>query len=297
MSERVRVGFIGLGQMGAGMAFNLVTKGYPLTVLGGRAAAAVAELRGLGAAVADDVATLARGVDIVQLCLPSSREVEAVAGALGDGLRPGMTVIDSTTADPQASAALQRSLAARGVTLVDAPVTRTPADARAGKLNILVGAEAATLARIRPVLACVAENIFHAGPPGAGHRLKLIANFLTLTHAVAAAEAAILARAAGIDARVLHEVASAGGSNSAAFQMMMPFVLEREIGRFRFSVANAEKDLRYLCRMAAEAGCVDLLAGAAHRALGLGLALGEPGALMPQLVDPLARLARTPQGT
>lgn len=299
MTQTRRIGFIGLGAMGAGMAFNIRTKGYELAIVGGRAARAVEELRALGATVVPDPRSLAERVDIVHLCLPSSREVEAVAdGADGllRGLRAGMVVVDSTTADPGAAEGFARRLAERGVTLVDAPVSRSPSDARAGKLNTMVGAAPEMLERVRPLLACFAENIFHAGPAGAGYRLKLIANFLTLTHAVAAAEATILARACGIDLDMLSRVVSAGGSNSAAFQLMMPWALTREVGRFAFSVENAAKDLRYLTRMAADRGCIDLLGGAALRAIALAKAQSQGGALMPQILDPLARLSAVDAG-
>ena len=107
-------------------------------------------------------------------------------------------VIDTSTSEPGSTARLREVLAAKGTRFVDAPLARTPVDAEAGRLNTMVGADEATLAEDPPVLAAFCENIFHVGPPGAGHTLKLVNNFMALTIAASIAEAFAVATKAGV---------------------------------------------------------------------------------------------------
>ena len=197
-----RVGFIGAGLMGHGMAKNIVEKGFALTVLGHRNRPPVEDLLGRGASEAASPAALARASEVVILCLPSSAEVEhcvlSEAGILA-GAHEGLIVIDATTAEPASTERVAAALAAEGVRFADAPLTRSPKDAEAGRLNTLVGADEATFAAVRPVLEAYCENIFHVGPIGSGHKLKLINNFMSQGMAALIAEAATTATKAGVD--------------------------------------------------------------------------------------------------
>src|SRR5688572_6845205 len=221
-----RVGFIGAGLMGHGMAKNLVEKGFALTVLGHRNRAPVEDLLGRGAKEADNPAALARANEVVILCVPSSAEVEhCVLGEAGilEGAHADLIVIDATTAEPASTEKIAATLTAHGVRFADAPLTRSPTDAEAGRLNTLVGADDGTLAAIRPVLEAYCENIFHVGPVGSGHKMKLINNFMSQGMAALIAEAVTTATKAGVDLDQLFEVVSAGGANSNVFQRMMPW--------------------------------------------------------------------------
>jgi 3-hydroxyisobutyrate dehydrogenase-like beta-hydroxyacid dehydrogenase len=263
-----RIGFIGAGLMGHGMAKNIVEKGYRLIVLGHRNRAPIEDLLGRGATEAKSPAEVARASEIVILCVPSSAEVElCVLGKDGilAGADAGLIVVDSTTAEPASTERIAQALAARDVRFADAPLTRSPRDAEAGRLNALVGADAALLAEIRPVLETFCENIFHVGRTGSGHKLKLINNFLSQGTAALIAEAVTTAAKAGVDLEQLFAVVSAGGANSNVFQRMMPWVLGASDDGMAFKLKNGQKDVRYYTRLAEAVGSTAFLGAAVAR--------------------------------
>jgi hypothetical protein len=287
-----RIGFIGAGLMGHGMAKNIVAKGYRLCVLGHRSRRPIEDLLARGATEANSPAALAQGSDIVILCVPSSVEVELCV--LGDdgilaGAHENLIVVDCTTAEPTSTERIAGALAAENVRFADAPLTRSPKDAEAGRLNVLVGADAATLAAIRPVLETFAENIFHIGPVGAGHKLKLINNFLSQGVAALVAEAVTTATKAGVDLATLFEVVSAGGANSAVFQRFMPWVLGRESGMV-FKLKNGQKDVRYYTHLAETVGSTAFLGEAVHQIYTLAAAQGEGESYVPALARALGKV-------
>jgi 3-hydroxyisobutyrate dehydrogenase-like beta-hydroxyacid dehydrogenase len=278
--------------MGHGMAKNIVDKGFALTVLGHRNRTPIEDLLGRGAVEAESPAALARASDIVFLCVPSSVEVERVVlgqdGILA-GAHEGLIVVDSTTAEPASTLKVAAELAAAGIRFVDAPLTRSPAQAHAGTLNTLVGADDATLAEIRPVLETFCENIFHIGPVGAGHKLKLINNFLSQGMAALIAEAVTTATKAGVDLQKLFEVVSEGGANSGVFQRMMPWVLGGE-GGMVFQLKNGQKDVRYYTHLAEACGSTAFLGEAVHQTFALASALGEGESYVPALARALGKV-------
>jgi 3-hydroxyisobutyrate dehydrogenase-like beta-hydroxyacid dehydrogenase len=287
-----RVGFIGTGLMGHGMARNLVDKGWRLTVLAHRNRGPVEDLLRRGATEAESPAALARASDVVILCVPSSAEVElcvfAEHGILA-GAHEGLIVIDCTTAEPASTERVAKALACEAVRFADAPLTRTPKEAELGKLNTLVGADAALLAEIRPVLEAFCENIFHVGSVGSGHKLKLINNFLTQGTAALIAEACTTATKAGVDLHQLFEVVSAGGANSSVFQRMMPWVLGTGEGGMIFQLINAQKDVRYYTHLAETVGSTAFLGEAVHQTFTLAIAQGEAASYVPAIARGLGR--------
>ncbi len=162
-----RIGFIGLGLMGHGMAKNIVAKGFPLTVRAHRNRKPLEDLLAAGAKEVATNAEVARASDIVFLCVTGTPQVEAVVyeadGLLG-AARAGLVVVDTSTAEPASTAAIRADFQAKQAEFVDAPLARTPKEAEEGRLNIMVGAEDAVFARLKPVLAAFCENIIHAGP-------------------------------------------------------------------------------------------------------------------------------------
>jgi 3-hydroxyisobutyrate dehydrogenase-like beta-hydroxyacid dehydrogenase len=287
-----RIGFIGAGLMGHGMAKNIVEKGYPLTVLAHRNRAPIDDLLARGAIEAKSLAAIAGASDVVILCVPSSAEVEACVFAddgILAGAHEGLIVIDCTTAEPSSTERVAKALAERKVRFADAPLTRSPKDAEAGRLNTLVGADDATLAAIRPVLETFCENVFHIGPVGCGHTLKLINNFLSQGIAALIAEAVTTATKAGIDLRTLFEVVSAGGANSSVFQRFMPWVLGQESGMV-FKLKNGQKDVRYYTHLAEAVGSTAFLGGAVHQIYTLAAAQGEGESYIPALARALGKV-------
>ena len=243
-----RIGFIGVGLMGHGIAKNLLAKGFPLTIRAHRNRAPIDDLVAKGAKEAKSHAEMARDVDIVFLCVTGAPQVEeAIFGEEGvaKGAHKGLSVVDTSTSEPATTTKMRDALKPLGVRFVDAPLARTPVEAAQGRLNIMVGADEATFAEMRPVFAAFCENIVHAGPPGHGIVLKLINNFVAQAICTAAAEACAAAAKSGLSLHKLHELISAGAVNSGLFQMMVGRMLESgDLSGLKFTLANAAKDLR-----------------------------------------------------
>lgn len=263
-----RIGFIGIGMMGHGMARNLLAKGYALTFKANRNRERLVDLLSAGAAEVQTNAEVARAADIVFICVSSSPQIEAIvwgADGLAQGARDGLIVVDTSTAEPSSTARIRDDLATRGTRYVDAPLARTPKEAEEGRLNTMVGAEPADFETLKPVLQAFCENVFHVGAPGTGHVLKLVNNMLAMTMAAAIAEAAAVAAKSGLPLAKLHEVISAGGVNSGIFQMMFGKMLEGDLGGLKFAIANAQKDLRYYTHLAEMLPVPSFMAEAAHQ--------------------------------
>lgn len=287
------IGFIGIGLMGHGMARNLLAKGHGLTVMANRSRSRIDDLVGRGAREAKTPREVAAASDIVFTCVPTSEDVEALVhgdDGLLAGARPGFIHIDTSTANPVSTLKIAAAYRERGLRFADAPLARTPKEAQEGRLNVMVGADQALFDEILPVLKCFAENVFRVGDVGAGHTIKLINNFMAMTHATVVAEAVAAARATGVDLRALYDLISAGGANSGMFQMIMPYVLEGDASRLQFAIGNARKDLSYYNAMVTNAKAVGLLGAATLQTLTLANALGHGGDHVPHLTDLLTRL-------
>jgi 3-hydroxyisobutyrate dehydrogenase-like beta-hydroxyacid dehydrogenase len=268
--DKPRIGFIGIGLMGHGIAKNLVTKGFPLTVRVNRNRAPLVDLLAAGAKEVKTNADVARNADIVFLCVTGAPQVEEIINGK-DGIaavaHKGLVVIDTSTSEPATTAKMREALAEKGVRFVDAPLARTPVEAELGKLNIMVGADDATFAELKPVLSAFCENIIHAGPAGHGIVLKLINNFLAMSIANASAEACAAAAKAGLSIRKLHEVVSAGAVNSGIFQMLVGKMLDGDLTGLKFTLVNAMKDLRYYTHMAESLPVSAIMGEAVHQSL------------------------------
>ncbi|CAH1690277.1 putative 3-sulfolactaldehyde reductase [Hyphomicrobiales bacterium] len=293
MSGTKDIGFIGLGLMGHGMAKNLIEKGHRLFILGRNNRKPIESLVARGATEVSSPAELARRTEIVFTCVSTSADVEEkVYGPEGllENARPGFVHIDCTTADPTSTLKIAADYQARGMVLVDAALARSPEHAEAGTLNLIVGAEADLLDRLRPVLDCVAENIFHVGRTGAGHRTKLINNFIAMGSASLIADAISAARATGVDLKALYDLISAGGVNSPMFQIMALSALDGDTSRLKFSIANARKDIRYFSDMVNEAEAISLFGPAVLQALTQAVLAGGKDEFVPHLGVVLTRM-------
>ena len=292
--SKPRIGFIGVGLMGHGMAKNLVEKGFPLTIRAHRNRAPVDDLVKRGAREVKTCAEVAGASDIVFLCVTGAPQVEeAIHGA--DGIagvaRKGMIVVDTSTSEPAVTARLREMLAPRGVRLVDAPLARTPVEAEAGKLNIMVGADDATFEELKPVLQAFCENIIHAGPAGHGIVLKLINNFIAQAITTATAEACAAAAKSGLSIRKLHEVISAGGVNSGVFQMVVGKMLDGgRLDGMQFTLVNAVKDLRYYTHFTESMMLPSVVGEAVHQSLVTANALGLGDKYVPSLIEAQERI-------
>ncbi|MBP8007270.1 MAG: NAD(P)-dependent oxidoreductase [Burkholderiales bacterium] len=295
MIAKQRIGIVGAGMMGHGIAKNLVEKGFPLAVRGHRSRAPIDDLVGRGATEVKTNADLARASDIVILCVTGAPQVEEVMigpeGVAG-AARPGTIVVDTSTSEPATTAKMRDALAKQDVRFVDAPLARTPVEAEQGRLNTMVGADDATFAELKPVFAAYCENIVHAGPPGYGIVLKLINNFIAQAICTATAEALATAAKSGLSIRKLHEVISAGAVNSGLFQMIVGRMLEDgDLAGLKFTIVNATKDLRYYTHFTESMMIPSVMGEAVHQSLVTANALGFGDKYVPSLVEAQEKLA------
>jgi 3-hydroxyisobutyrate dehydrogenase-like beta-hydroxyacid dehydrogenase len=207
------------------------------------------------------------------------------ADGLLEGCRDGQIVVDCSTSIPESTDRIRADFAARGVRFVDAPLARTPQHAEDGKLNCMVGADAATFAAVRPVLEKFCENIVHAGDPGAGHRVKLVYNFLAMGSAALVCESLAACAATGLDLEMFQKLVSAGGANSSMFQMIVPRALERDYGGLQFTLANAKKDIGYYQGMVAGAPFAGAMGSALFQTLVQANSLGLGGKFVASLIE------------
>jgi 3-hydroxyisobutyrate dehydrogenase-like beta-hydroxyacid dehydrogenase len=291
-----KIGLIGIGMMGHGIAKNLATKGYALTLKANRNRSTLGDLLDAGAKEVQSDAEVAKAADIVFICVTGSTQVEQIVyGPQGllSAAREGLLVVDTSTAEPQSTERIRNDFAAKGVRFVDAPMARTPKEAEEGRLNIMVGAEPADFARIEPVLKAFCENIFHVGPPGSGHVLKLVNNMLAMTQAAAIAEAVAVAAKAGLPLQKLYDVVSVGGVNSGIFQMMVGKMLQGDLAGLKFSIGNAQKDLRYYTHLAESLPVASFVAEAAHQSFVQAANLGLADKFIASLFEAQERIGQT----
>ncbi len=288
MADKQRIGFIGAGLMGHGMAKNIVEKGYPLTVLGHRNRQPIDDLVGRGAREAKTPKDLAQQSDIVIICVTGSPQVEDLVfkkDGLLEGLRPGMIVADATTAEPTSTMKIAAAVVEAGARFADIPLIRTPREAEAGTLGVMVGSDPALLAELKPVLETFANAIFHAGPLGAGHKLKLINNYIALAAAAAAAEGIATAKKAGVDLKALTDIVLSGGANSVMFQRLSKYFLDGDDTHAIFALANCAKDLRYYTHMAEATPVVGFIAEAVHQTFQMANTRGFGDKYLPHIID------------
>ena len=282
------LGFVGLGMMGHGIAANLLKNGYSLKALVHRNREPLEDLLTNGATEADSLAELVSVSDIVFFCVTGAREVEQLVyqpdGVL-DNCRPGFILVDCSTSNPTLSRRISEDFNSREAHFVDAPVTRAPKDAEAGRLNSLVGAESSIFEQVKPLLSCYSENIAHFGPPGAGHSAKLINNFISCGYTALIAEGLSLCFKAGVDARVLYEVMSTGGADSGVLRKMVPPLLDGDLTGHKFTLSNACKDVGYFKEFADGFGFDSYLAESLLRTYQSAVDAGLGNKLMASLVE------------
>ncbi|MDH5285199.1 MAG: NAD(P)-dependent oxidoreductase [Betaproteobacteria bacterium] len=288
-----RIGMIGLGLMGHGIAKNLVTKGFPLTVRVHRNRKPLEDLLAAGAKEVKTNGDVARAADVVILCVTGAPEVDQIVfgdDGIAGAARKGLVVIDTSTSEPGTTTKMREALGPRGVRFVDAPLSRTPVDAEAGRLNTMVGADEATFAELKPVFSAYCENIVHAGPPGHGLVLKLINNFVAQAMCTAFAEALSVAAKSGLSVAKLHQLMSAGPINSPMFQMVVGKAMEGDLTGLKFTLVNAAKDLRYYTHLTESLMLPSIVGEAVHQTLVTANALGFGEKFVPSLIEAQSKL-------
>jgi len=259
----LRIGFIGLGAMGAPMARNLLKRGHAVTVWA-RRIDAMAPLVAAGARGGESPADVAACSDITITMVTDTRAVEEVI--LGErgvvrGARSGATVIDHSTISPDGARRIAGRLEAAGIQMLDAPVSGGAAAAEAGALAIMVGGAEPVLERAKPVLSCYAKTIVHIGPSGAGQIAKACNQICTIVNQLGAAEAMLLAERAGVDPRKVKEALMGGFAASRMLDLQAPKMIARDFeGKVESRLHH--KDIQIVLELARALG-VDLPASAA----------------------------------
>ena len=225
-----QIAFIGLGHMGLPMARNLLKNGFAVTAFD-LVAEALSALTQDGGKAAVSAADAVKGAAVVVSMLPASRHVEGLylgADGLLEQIASGALVLECSTIAPDSARKVHKAAAAKGIALLDAPVSGGTAGAAAGTLTFMVGGKAEDLEKARPILAAMGKNIFHAGPEGAGQVAKVCNNQLLAVHMIGTAEAMALGVASGLDPAVLAEIMrqSSGGNWSLEKYNPWPGVMD-----------------------------------------------------------------------
>ena len=284
------IGFIGLGAMGAGMAGNLVAKGWPVTVLAHRKRDAVERLIASGASEAKSPRELALASDVVILCVTGSDQVQQVLHGADGIIASGkpLFVIDCSTSNPSVTTKLAEDLAPLGITLIDAPLARTPKEAAEGKLDVMIGGTAEAVARARPILEAFAARIVPTGPVGTGHTMKLLNNFVSMGYSAIYSEALMLGAKAGLTPQVFDSVLRGSRMDCGFYQAFFDFVLNRNENAQRFAMVNALKDMSYLASFALASGAINPINAAVRNSFATAVAAGQGEAFVPALSDVIA---------
>lgn len=252
---RKRIGFIGPGLMGKGMAKNLIRAGFPLVVYLHRNRKPVEELVNMGAEKTNDLTTLAKKSQVIMTVVPGSAEVEKVVlgeNGLIDGMRPGTILIDSSTSYPVSTRKIGAQMDQRGIHMLDAPLTGGPKDAEEGRLNIMVGGDKTIYEQCHDLFEVMGENIFYVGPLGSGHTIKLINNFLWASNLAAICQVLTLAAKEGVNIKSIWDVVSVSAGNSFIFQAKGRQIINRTF-ELTFKLATARKDLFYIEKLSRDA--------------------------------------------
>ena len=280
------IGFVGLGVMGEPMCAHLARKsgrqvfGYDV------ADAPFASLAQHGVRRVPDLTTLGKTCDVVFLALPSGKHVEGVCSVLVAVARHGQTIVDFGTTSVATTRRLAGQFAERGTAFADAPIARTRQAAIDADLSVMVGADTALFAVIRPLLATFASDVTHCGGVGAGQVVKIMNNMVLTQTVVALGEALTVARAAGLDGAMLFQTLMKGSADSFALRNHgMKALLPGVFPERAFSVEYMRKDLGYALELAQDAGVAVPGAELADSLLARAMAAGNGDRYWPVLAQ------------
>lgn len=280
----MQVGFLGLGHMGHGMAAQIVAGGHAVDVMAHRRRDAVDDMLARGAHEVETLADMARRADVIMLCVPEAKDVDALirqANGIADCARPGTVVVDCTTSRPDTLRALARDYP--DLRFLDAPLGRSPAEAWEGRLSIMVGGQANVIERVRPVFDCIADDIQIIGDLGAGHTLKLVNNFVSLGYAALYSEAMVLASAAGLSPADFDRVIGSSRMACQFFETFMGWMRTGDATTHPFALEEAYRvtsDIHELCK---DLRLATQLPGSIEAAFQTAVDAGMGDAFLPEL--------------
>ncbi|NLS00894.1 NAD(P)-dependent oxidoreductase [Rhizobium sp. P38BS-XIX] len=287
-----KIGFIGIGAMGAGMASNLLAKGWPVTVVAHRKRDAVEQLKAHGALEVATARELAEVSDVIIFCVTGSEQVRQLVSGRDGIIAVGkpLLLIDCSTSNPAETIKLSEELAQVGITLVDAPLARTPKEAAEGTLDVMVGGAPDAVARARPILEAFSARIVPTGGVGTGHTMKLLNNFVSMGYSAIYSEALMLAAKAGLTPQVFDSVLRGSRMDCGFYQAFFEFVLNRNENAQRFAMVNALKDMSYLASFAQSVQAANPVGAAVRNSFAAAVASGRGESFVPALSDIVAGL-------
>lgn len=246
--NRQTVGIIGIGLLGSAIADRLLAAGYSLRGFDPAASAQLAFTEN-GGLLARQVGDVAAAADRVVLCLPNSDVVEHVLADVIPYLKPGMTLIDTTTGEPDKTIELAERLAAADVHLLDASVLGSSDVTRAGNAVLMVGAAAESFQRVRPVLEAISQNVSHLGPVGSGQQMKLVANLVLGLNRAVLAEGLSFAKSLGLDLNLVLDVLKSGAAYSTVMDAKGRKMIDEDFEP-QAKLSQHLKDVRLILKLA-----------------------------------------------
>ncbi|HEX9214215.1 MAG TPA: NAD(P)-dependent oxidoreductase [Bradyrhizobium sp.] len=290
MSTAETIGFIGLGVMGGPMCRNMAKKHSGRVLMLDRDAAAIAALSDTKAEQAASLEALAAAAEVIFLSLPGGPQVEAVSAAIAQAARPGTTIVDLSTTPVALARGVADRLKAKGLDFADAPVARTREAAQRGELSIMVGAEAAVFARVKPLLDYIGSDVTHCGEVGCGQVVKLINNALVFEHTLALAEMMVVGERAGVKPETLLSAVSKGSGDSFVLRNHgTKAMLPRNFPEKAFPPEYVLKDLDYVLQLAADTGVRPAVAELARSYYDAACRQGLAGRYFPGVIEFIER--------
>jgi len=283
----MRLGFVGLGNMGGRITRRLVNAGH--TVLGFDTDASRAPA--CGATAAASVAKVAKGADTILLSLPDSSVVEPVAEEIFRNTKAGQVVVDLSTAAPASTIRLANQFLGKGASYIDAGISGGAAAAEKGTLTLMVGGDKAAADKLKEVFASFAAKVVHMGPSGAGHTTKLLNNFLNAVSLSATAEVMVAGKKAGLDLHLLLEVLNASSGVNFATLNRFPKIVDGDYLEGGLTGKLMTKDVVLYVEHLHRLGVASLNAAGPLAAFGLGTALGYGDQISNRVVDALGDVA------
>lgn len=290
MAEKQKIGFIGIGLMGWGMAKNVVEKGFPLSATVHRKREAIEDLIKRGASETGSVEELAKTCDVIVLCVTGTPQVEENMAKILPNMKAGLIVIDTSTAEPESTKKLAIQMAEKGGTFVDAPLSRTPSHAWDGELTTFVSCSNEMLAEVTPILETWASVIIHVNEhAGSAHGLKLVNNLVSLGYVSLWSECYATCAKLGIDPKIFRELINNTGMTCGNFENFSKYVCDGDANAHKFTLANGFKDLTYYGNMASAMNLAQPMSEPARGVLSKAIEAGMGDQFITELVDLLLK--------
>ena len=253
--DTLKIGLIGLGNMGRGLAKNLLEAGYSLGVHDLNATA-LSEIKGLGGRATGNSIDLIKASEVILTCLPSIESIQQVYEApegIIENAHPGTVIIDFSTSSPDLTRKYGTLLEAKNIDLIDAPMLKNPQAAWDGTLHLLVSGKEDVIDHIRPILSAVSEDQVLVGELGNAHGMKIINNAVTIANGAILCEVFSMAKKLSIDPRLLHDVLNRSSASSKKLQVIAPGLMDDD-HTSAYSVDLCLKDIELLLALSSEIG-------------------------------------------